>query len=77
MWDPVTAAFSICKGRTHPLDVASVLQPASQPRGSPDPAPPPRRFFSFLSTVYGLWANIDIGTEAHRCGFRCGLGGCC
>ncbi len=26
LWDPVTAAYSICKGRTQPLDVASVVQ---------------------------------------------------
>jgi hypothetical protein len=25
LWDPVTAAFSVCKGRCEPLDIASVV----------------------------------------------------
>ena len=98
LWDTTTAAYAICKGRTQPLDVASVLQPQQRPQGSAqqqrpqgsaqqqaEPAAvgvmPPggasllpsavdggggKRYYSFLSVVFGLWANIDIGTEGNR-----------
>lgn len=94
LWDTVTAAYSICKGRTQPLDVASVLQPPLRPAGGcgaqqaglaavrgempPGGAVPPvplpsagdggggKRYYSFLSVVFGLWANMDIGTEGSR-----------
>lgn len=29
IFDPISAAFSACKRQTHPIDVASVLQPPS------------------------------------------------
>ena len=88
LWDTTTAAYAICKGRTQPLDVASVLQPQQRPQGSPQQAEPAavgvmppggtptlpsavdggggKRYYSFLSVVFGLWANIDIGTEGNR-----------
>ncbi|KXZ51247.1 hypothetical protein GPECTOR_13g734 [Gonium pectorale] len=51
LWDADTAAVAICRGRTEPVDVASVLQP------------PGNRFYCLLSVVYGSMANLDIGTE--------------
>eukprot|EP00798_Chlamydomonas_sp_ICE-L_P017203 gene17203-23524_t len=54
MWDPTTAAHAICKGRTEPLDMATVLQA------------PGSRYLIFLSVVFGLMANLDIGTEWMR-----------
>lgn len=54
MWDTVTAAWAICKGRTRPIDILSVLQP------------PTTRFYSFLSLNFGLISNLDIGTEHLR-----------
>ena len=54
MWDMVTAAYAICKGRTRAIDIVSVLQP---------PAP---RLYSFLSLTFGLISNLDIGTEHLR-----------
>lgn len=53
LFDPTTAAIAACKGVVQPLDVCSVIQP-------------PRRFFSFLSTTFGLIANLDVGTEHLR-----------
>jgi len=53
LWDPITAAYAICKGRTHPLDMASV------PEGC-------RRHLLFLSIVFGSMANLDVGTENLR-----------
>lgn len=50
----VTAAHAICKGRTHPIDIVSMLQP------------PSKRYFSFLSLSFGLTSNLDIGTEHLR-----------
>ncbi len=52
--DFTTAAFSICKGHTSPMDVASVLQA------------PGRRMYILLSMVYGLLANVDVDTEHLR-----------
>lgn len=54
MWDVVTAAHAICKGRTQPIDIVSMLQPPSQ------------RYFAFLSLNFGLVSNLDIGTEHLR-----------
>ncbi|KAG2453421.1 hypothetical protein HYH02_001644 [Chlamydomonas schloesseri] len=54
LWDPVTAVVSVCRGRTEPVDVASVLQP------------PGNRFYCLLSVVYGSMANLDIGTQHLR-----------
>ena len=54
MWDTITAAWAICKGRTRPIDIVSVLQP------------PTTRFYSFLSLNFGLISNLDIGTEHLR-----------
>ncbi|KAL0044874.1 hypothetical protein WJX82_000765 [Trebouxia sp. C0006] len=54
MWDVVTAAYAICKGRTRSIDIVSMLQP------------PSTRFFSFLSLNFGLISNLDIGTENLR-----------
>lgn len=54
MWDVVTAAHAICKGRTHPIDIMSVLQP------------PSKRYFAFLCLNFGLISNLDIGTEHLR-----------
>lgn len=54
MWDVVTAAWAVCKGRTRAIDIVSVLQP------------PTTRFFSFLSLNFGLISNLDIGTEHLR-----------
>ena len=57
MWDIVTAAHAICKGKTRPIDIVSMLQP------------PATRFYSFLSLNFGLVSNLDIGTE-HLRSFR-------
>lgn len=54
LWDPATAVVALCKHTTHPIDMASVLQP------------PGSRYYCFLSLVYGLMANLDIGTESWR-----------
>ncbi|KAL3160513.1 hypothetical protein ABBQ32_010818 [Trebouxia sp. C0010 RCD-2024] len=54
MWDIVTAAHAICKGKTRSIDIVSMLQ-------SPD-----TRFYSFLSLNFGLVSNLDIGTEHLR-----------
>lgn len=54
MWDLVTAAHAICKGKTRPIDIVSMLQP------------PATRFYSFLSLNFGLVSNLDIGTEHLR-----------
>ncbi len=54
MWDLVTAAYAICKGRTRCMDIVSMLQP------------PSTRFYSFLSLNFGLISNLDIGTENLR-----------
>ncbi|KAL0029421.1 hypothetical protein WJX77_006321 [Trebouxia sp. C0004] len=54
MWDVVTAAYAICKGRTRSIDIVSMLQP------------PSTRFYSFLSLNFGLISNLDIGTENLR-----------
>ena len=54
MWDVVTAAYAICKGRTQPIDIMTVLQPPSQ------------SYFAFLSLNFGLISNLDIGTEHLR-----------
>ena len=48
-------ACRICKGRTRPLDIFSVVQPPSQ------------RYFAFLSIYYGMMANLDHGTDHLRC----------
>ncbi|KAL6753666.1 ATP-NAD kinase-like domain-containing protein [Haematococcus lacustris] len=53
VFDALSAAFSVCKGRCQPLDVASVLQGAN-------------RYYLLLSLTYGLMANLDIGTEHLR-----------
>eukprot|EP00955_Chlamydomonas_euryale_P042306 352258-Chlamydomonas_euryale.AAC.1 len=45
------------QGHTAPLDITSVVQPSTG-----------RRYYSFLSLVFGLFANLDIGTEHQRCG---------
>ncbi|GAX83006.1 hypothetical protein CEUSTIGMA_g10433.t1 [Chlamydomonas eustigma] len=93
LWDPVTAAFSVCKGRYEPLDIASVVISkaedqvngnhattlAGSRKGNASNGLAQRqhvnpvvtgqcssRCFSFLSVVFGLWANIDVGTEAQR-----------
>lgn len=54
LWNPVTAAHALCKGRLRKMDVLSVMQP------------PGRRYFSFLSITFGFIANVDIGTEHLR-----------
>ncbi|KAK9835353.1 hypothetical protein WJX81_004306 [Elliptochloris bilobata] len=54
LWSPVTAAHAICKGRQRVLDIVSVLQP------------PGRRYYAFLSIVFGMVANLDRGTEHLR-----------
>ncbi len=46
LWDPVTAVVSVCRGRTEPVDVASVLQP------------PGNRFYCLLSVVYGSMVRL-------------------
>lgn len=53
LFDPTTAAIAACKGVVQPLDICSVIQP-------------PRRYFSFLSTTFGLIANLDVGTDHMR-----------
>lgn len=55
VYQTIAWPLHVCaQGRTHPLDVTSVLQP------------PNRRYYSFLSCVFGMWGNMDIGTEANR-----------
>ncbi|MEW5299419.1 MAG: hypothetical protein WDW36_002437 [Sanguina aurantia] len=54
LWDPVTACFAVTRGRCAPLDIASVLQL------------PHTRYFIFLSLVFGVMSNLDIGTEHLR-----------
>ncbi|GFR44000.1 hypothetical protein Agub_g5146, partial [Astrephomene gubernaculifera] len=54
LWDPVTAVVALLRGRTAPVDVASVLQP------------PGNRFYCILSVVYGAMANLDVGTNHLR-----------
>ena len=55
-WSLVTAAWAVCKGRSSPFDVFSVVQP------------PGKRKFGFLSVAYGMITNLDIGTEHLRSG---------
>lgn len=65
LWDVETAAVAIVKGVMGKLDIASVLQPSA----ASDPSEQGlggKRFYSFLSTVFGLLSNIDIGTEHLR-----------
>lgn len=56
LWDALTAAHAVVRGLTTSLDVASVIQPASN-----------SRHFSFLSLTYGTIPALDIGTEQLRC----------
>ncbi|EIE23325.1 hypothetical protein COCSUDRAFT_83701 [Coccomyxa subellipsoidea C-169] len=54
MWDAVTAAYAVCKGKQRPIDIFSVLQAQGQ------------RFYAFLSIYYGMMANLDRGTDHLR-----------
>ena len=38
----------------------------AQPLASSTTPPQIKRMYSFLSIVFGLWANVDIGTESMR-----------
>ena len=62
LWDPSTTAVAVCRGRVQPCDVVSALQPPGQ------------RYYCLLSLVYGLMANLDVGTEHLRWARR--GGGC-
>lgn len=57
--DPYTAAFTIIKGKTSPLDICSVIQDKT-------------RVFSFLFTSHGIIADLDKDSEKYRWmgGFR-------
>ncbi|EGF98591.1 uncharacterized protein MELLADRAFT_25264, partial [Melampsora larici-populina 98AG31] len=60
----VLAALTALKGRAVPLDLCSVTQlPAGK---SVDSGVEPIRMLSFLSTSFGLMADLDVGTENWR-----------
>lgn len=60
----VLAALTALKGRPVPLDLCSVTQlPAGK---SADSGVEPIRMLSFLSTSFGLMADLDVGTENWR-----------
>ena len=54
LWNAVTAAHAIWKGRQCPIDIMSIVQP-----GRP-------RMYSFLSLAFGMVANLDVGTNDLR-----------
>ncbi|MBW0506001.1 hypothetical protein O181_045716 [Austropuccinia psidii MF-1] len=54
------ATLNLLKGKTVPLDICSVTQLPS------DSSEQPTRILSFLSTSFGLIADLDIGTEHLR-----------
>jgi diacylglycerol kinase family enzyme len=66
LWDVETAAVAMILGKTRSLDLASVLQPKSTGSDQIEQGMGGTRFYSFLSTVFGLLANLDIGTEHLR-----------
>eukprot|EP00013_Stygamoeba_regulata_P001099 CAMPEP_0177635744 /NCGR_PEP_ID=MMETSP0447-20121125/4071_1 /TAXON_ID=0 /ORGANISM="Stygamoeba regulata, Strain BSH-02190019" /LENGTH=435 /DNA_ID=CAMNT_0019137565 /DNA_START=143 /DNA_END=1447 /DNA_ORIENTATION=+ len=51
--DPVSAAFNICKGRTHSLDLIEVVFES-------------KRYFCFLSFNWALISDVDFESETYR-----------
>lgn len=58
----ILASLTILKGKPLPLDLCLVTQLPSHHH----PDQKPIRSLSFLSTAFGLMADLDIGTESWR-----------
>ncbi|MBW0491857.1 hypothetical protein O181_031572 [Austropuccinia psidii MF-1] len=61
----ILAALTVLKGKSAPLDLCSVTQlpdPVAETQTNVEPV----RTLSFLSTAFGLMADLDVGTESWR-----------